>query len=185
MECLVPAGASLGRHRLNRSIALTVRGIKNLGYIEVEPFNTTPNHHKISVDLVRLRTSGKNAFGTYNSQNFMTMQAVGMSMTFYLMQRTTKELYTMFELEHIRFPPSMDEVTMMLGLMDKVMGIVQVFRTYCITYPEQTSITGVTKETLNSPILRVMTTAAVCRKRKILTSALIFKTLSSPFFMLL
>ncbi|CEI89846.1 hypothetical protein RMCBS344292_04190 [Rhizopus microsporus] len=89
----------------------------------------------------------------------MAIQAVGMNMTFYIVQRTTEELYTMFELEHIRCPSLTDEMTMMFGLMDKVMDIVQIFRTYCVTSPEQTSVVEVSKETLKYPILWAMTTA--------------------------
>ncbi|ORE20098.1 hypothetical protein BCV71DRAFT_262362 [Rhizopus microsporus] len=145
MERLVSADASLSRRRPDESIALTVG---------------------INVDLVHLGAFGKNAFDTYNNQNVMAIQAVGMNMTFYIMQRTTEELYTMFELEHIRCPSSTDEMTMMFGLMDKVMDIVQIFRTYCVTSPEQTSVVEVSKETLKYPILWAMTTATVSCKRK-------------------
>lgn len=165
---------------------MTVGGKKkNLRYIEVKPFNAALNHKKVNVDLVRLGVFGKNALDTHHSQNVMAIQAVGMNMTFYLVQRTASKLYTMFELEHIRFPTSIDNMTMMFGLMDKMMGIVKIFRTYYVTSPEQTSIAEVSKETLKSPILRAMTTATVSRKRKNPRQHSHFKDLFLSFFMLL
>lgn len=74
---------------------------------------------------------------------------------------------------------------MMFGLMDKMMGIVKIFRTYYVTSPEQTSIAEVSKETLKSPILRAMTTATVSRKRKNPRQHSHFKNFFLSFFMLL
>lgn len=57
-------------------------------------------------------------------------------------------------------------MAIIFGLMDKMMDIAQIFRTYCVAIPTQTNVAEAPKETLKSPILRAMTTATVCRKRK-------------------
>lgn len=98
MECLASAGVSLSKRRPDGSITLTAGGIKNnIGYIGVKPFSPASNHQKANVDLVRLGVFAKNALDTCHSKNIMFIQAVGMNMTFYLVQRTTSELYTMLD----------------------------------------------------------------------------------------
>ncbi|KAI7902578.1 uncharacterized protein BX663DRAFT_551989 [Cokeromyces recurvatus] len=147
------------------SISLNAGPInKHLGYIEIKPFSTAKNHYKVNVDLTRLVIFRKNAIDSYHSQNIMVIQAVGMNLTFYMIQRTTEELYTMFELEHIRFPSSIDEMTMMFVRMDKMMNIVQTFRKYCLA--TNLPHAEVSKGSLKSPILQAITSATVSRKRK-------------------
>ncbi|KAI7900795.1 uncharacterized protein BX663DRAFT_516558 [Cokeromyces recurvatus] len=137
---------------------------RHLGYIEVKPLSAAGSHYLVNADLVRLGVFAKKTIDSNQCKNLLVIQAVGMMLTFYMVQRTTEELYTMVELDRIRFPSSIDEMTMIFGAMDKIMDIISIFRTCCID--NQPCSTEMHKKTLSSPILRAITTDNVNRKRK-------------------
>ncbi|KAI9469860.1 MAG: hypothetical protein EXX96DRAFT_587681 [Benjaminiella poitrasii] len=137
---------------------------RHLGYIEVKPLSAAGSHHLMNSDLVRLGVFAKNTIDSNKCKNLLVIQAVGMMLTFYMVERTTEELYTMVELDRIRFPSSIDEMSMIFGGMDKIMDIISIFRTCCID--NQSCSTEVHRKTLCSPILRAITTDNISRKRK-------------------
>lgn len=165
IECPDPASVILGSRRPNGRIGL-VAGHENrhLGYTEVKSFSVARNHYKINVGLARLAIFGKNVVDNNRSQDVMAIQAVGMSMIFHIIQKTADKIYPMSKLEHIRFPSSIDEMAMMLGIMDKLMDIIVTLRTHRL---EASLLQAVfSKEALKSPVLRAITTATASRKRK-------------------
>lgn len=127
----VNSGADLAKCRPDGSVVFSAGNFsKNLAFVEVKPFTGANDNYKLNVDLVRLATFAKNAIDTSHNKHIMVIQAVGMNLTFYMVQKTTAELYTTFELDCLRFPSSIHDMTMIFGLMDKLMDIVQVFRTF-------------------------------------------------------
>ncbi|KAG1457340.1 hypothetical protein G6F46_007315 [Rhizopus delemar] len=127
----VNSGADLAKCRPDGSVVFSAGNFsKTLAFVEVKPFTDANDNYKLNADLVRLGIFAKNTIDASHSKNVMIDQAVGMNLTFYMVQKTTAELYTMFELDCLRFPSSIHDMTMIFGLMDKLMDIVQVFRTF-------------------------------------------------------
>lgn len=117
---------TIGSRRPDGVISLGTGPFKrHLGYVEVKPLSVAKDHHKTNVDLTKLVFLGKDAIDRHQSQKIMVIQAVGLNLIFYLIQRTIDEMYSMFELCHTRFPSSIEEVTMLFELMDTMMNIVE------------------------------------------------------------
>ncbi|KAL4216042.1 hypothetical protein AB4K20DRAFT_1877010 [Rhizopus microsporus] len=55
--------------------------------MEAKPISIAHHTSKINIDLIRLGLMGKNAIDVYNLKSAFLIQAVGMNLTFYLLQK--------------------------------------------------------------------------------------------------
>ncbi|KAI7900591.1 uncharacterized protein BX663DRAFT_516945 [Cokeromyces recurvatus] len=162
MECL--NDISLTRSRPDGLIVQErSSGQVSLGFIEVKPLKEANNHYKMNMDLIRLSVFSKNAMDKHKLRNVMTIQAIGTNLTFYLMQHFVGGLYIMVELDHLRFPTSINELELLVGFLDRILNLMAVFKEHCAEQREVV-IDGL-KQTLRSPVLTKITTTTVDRKR--------------------
>ena len=109
------------------------------------------NHYKLNLDLYRLGIFSKDAIDVNNLNSVLAIQAVGKcndknnSMTFsllidiigsylifYLTQFKSDGLYLMVELDHLRFPLSLNELPRLIEYVDRLYDILNVFEQFCI-----------------------------------------------------
>ncbi|GAA5795596.1 hypothetical protein HPULCUR_000957 [Helicostylum pulchrum] len=138
---------------------------KNVGFTEVKPAVDRRNHYKVNLDLYRLSIFSKEAIDTNKLSGVLSIQAVGNWVTFYITQLKGDGLYLMTELEHLRFPLSLNELPQLLGFVDRLYNILCVFEQICLA-PVDVSITEEKgRETIKSPVLRPFIVKTVNRNR--------------------
>lgn len=106
--------------------------VSTVGFHEAKTMSESKNHHKINVDLIRLGIFGKNAIDAKELNAVILIQAVGANLTFYLMKKPTEDIYYMTEMNHIRFPTSLNELKGIYGFIDDICEIINVFSRECI-----------------------------------------------------
>ncbi|KAL4215603.1 hypothetical protein AB4K20DRAFT_1981587 [Rhizopus microsporus] len=84
-----------------------------------------------------LLTSTIKEFGLYaidvnNLNSVLAIQAVGSYLIFYLTQFKSDGLYLMVELDHLRFPLSLNELPRLIEYVDRLYDILNVFEQFCI-----------------------------------------------------
>jgi hypothetical protein len=102
---------------------------------------------------------GKNAIDTKG------LQAVGTNLTFYLMKRPTENIYSMTELDHIRFPTSLNELKGIHGYIDNICDIMNAFSKECSNPVLKEAIMH--RSSMISPLLRAITSKVLIGSARI------------------
>ncbi|KAG0739790.1 hypothetical protein G6F57_010685 [Rhizopus arrhizus] len=138
--------------------AISTNQMSTDGFMEAKKISEPKNHNKINIDLIRLGIFGKNAIDTKG------LQAVGTNLTFYLMKKPTEDIYSMTELDHIRFPTSLNELKGLYGYIDNICDIMNAFSKECSNPVLKEAIMH--RSSMMSPLLRAITSKSIDRKRK-------------------
>lgn len=96
---------------------------QTIGFMEAKPKSVAHRTSKINVDLIRLGLMGKNAIDVHSLKSVFLVQAVGMNLTFYLLEKKSADIYQMVEIDHLAFPQSLEEVPTLIGNFDRVVRI--------------------------------------------------------------
>ncbi|KAI9468268.1 MAG: hypothetical protein EXX96DRAFT_493017 [Benjaminiella poitrasii] len=163
-ECGVAPMLNLSERRPDGVIKwLSQSGQKTIGFMETKTISISHQTSKINIDLIRLGLMGKNAIDVYNLKSVLLIQAVGMNLTFYLFQKKTVDDYMMVELDHLAFPQSLVDLPSLIGNMDRVVRLLDIFKRECfIVQPTQNE----TRPTVRSPLMNQVALSSTSRKRK-------------------
>jgi hypothetical protein len=75
-------------------------------------------------DLIGIGIFSKETIDSSSTENVIVFQAVGNSITFYVVSFTNKHFYTMLEFAHIVIPMSLSDLPSFLAQADKIMQII-------------------------------------------------------------
>lgn len=155
-EC--KSNISLTHERPDGHIYSCTNKMETLGYVEVKGQSALNNHYLINLDLARLGIFCKNALDIHGGQGKIAIQAVGVNITFYLVQRLNQYMYSMVELDFLQFPKSFEELRSLFAHMDNIMNTLQIFHKQCTPTTKEDLYDNVS-DTLKSPILRAISNA--------------------------
>lgn len=118
--------------------------------MEAKPKSVANRTSKINVELIRLGLMGKIAIDGHSLKSVFLVQAVGMNITFHLLQKKSTDVYQMVEIDHLAFPQSREEVRSLIGNFDKVVRIIDIFKMERFTIQ---STQNQVRSTVRSPLL--------------------------------
>lgn len=142
------------------------------------------NHYKLNIDLYRLGIFSKDAIDMNNLNSVLAIQAVGKYknknnsmtfsllidiigsyITFYLTQLKSDGLYLMVELDHLRFPLSLNELSQSIGYIDRLYNILNMFEEYRMLPAVKEIPSNKYRETMKSSVIRTLTEKTIDRSR--------------------
>ncbi|CAO3612316.1 unnamed protein product [Mucor hiemalis] len=85
---------------------------------------------KFNVDLIRLGLMGKNAIDVHSLKSVFLVQAVGINLTFYLLEKKLGDIYQMVEVDHLAFPQSLEGVPSLIRNLDGVNKTIDIFKRF-------------------------------------------------------
>ncbi|KAG1468010.1 hypothetical protein G6F56_004083 [Rhizopus delemar] len=81
-------------------------------------------HRLVGIDLVRVATLAKDTSDKHKLKYIFAFLVVGKNATFYIINRAKTDLYTMCEIAHIQLPFSLDQVSLFISQLNKVIKVV-------------------------------------------------------------
>ena len=90
---------------------------------------------------------------------------IGSYITFYLTQLKSDGLYLMVELDHLRFPLSLSELPQLIGYVDRLYNILNVFEECCMLPAVKERPGNKHQETMSSSTIRALTEKTIDRCR--------------------
>ncbi|OAD77796.1 C2H2-type zinc finger transcription factor [Phycomyces blakesleeanus NRRL 1555(-)] len=110
----------------------------NHGYGEVKSAAQGGNNYSICRDLLRVGIFCKNALDTHNMEGVLGLQVIGRMVTFYVLVLPSTGLYVMYELEKIKIPSCLDDLTKLIVDMPRVCRVLDTFNRICKPSVHQT-----------------------------------------------
>jgi hypothetical protein len=107
----------------------------NLGFSEDKTTKYVKNPHNLNVDLYRLGVFSKNNINANHLDGALGIQVTGTSIAFFLIEKKREGLYLMTELDVIKFPTTLKEISQLLGYVDNLCDILHAFHTKCWPHP--------------------------------------------------
>ncbi|CEG68054.1 hypothetical protein RMATCC62417_04386 [Rhizopus microsporus] len=138
---------------------------KSVCFAEVKTLADRTNHYKLNLDLYRLGIFSKDAIDVNNLNSVLAIQAVGSYLTFYLTQLKNDGLYLMVELDHLRFPMSLNELPQLIGYVDRLYDILNVFEEFCMLPAVKERPSSKKRETMKLSILSPLIEKTIDRSR--------------------
>ncbi|KAL9554979.1 hypothetical protein MBANPS3_002581 [Mucor bainieri] len=108
-----------------------VKWADNQGFGEAKCATEAENNYLTSIDLIRLGMFSKRAIDHQASKGVLTIQAIGISLTFYITIHTHDNLYIMYELAEILAPRCIDDILKYLMDFNKLRCVVELFAEWC------------------------------------------------------
>ncbi|SAL99042.1 hypothetical protein [Absidia glauca] len=105
--------------------------VSNQGFGEVKSAIQGGNNHSICRDLLRVGMFCKDALDAQNMEGVLGIQVIGRMVTFYVLVLPSTGLYVMYELETIRIPSCMDDVTKLIMDMPRICRVLDAFNRIC------------------------------------------------------
>ncbi|KAL0080413.1 C2H2-type zinc finger transcription factor [Phycomyces blakesleeanus] len=103
----------------------------NHGYGEVKSAAQGGNNYLICRDLLRVGIFCKNALNTHNMEGVLGLQVIERMVTFYVLVLPSTGLYVMYELEKIKIPSCLDDLTKLIVDMPRVCRVLDTFNRIC------------------------------------------------------
>ncbi|CAO3595732.1 unnamed protein product [Absidia cylindrospora] len=105
----------------------------SIGFGEAKVQKGSGSRVSLCLDTLRLAIFTKNAIDVNTLDAAIAFQIHGFNITFYLQQLTAKGIYTFAEIAHFRFPPSLEDLSSFITLVNikKMLGISEVFWRLC------------------------------------------------------
>lgn len=107
----------------------------NLGFSKVKTAQVHQEPLKLNVDLYRLGVFSKNTINANHLDDALGIQITGTSIAFFLIEKKREGLYLMTELDVIKFPTTLKEISQLFGYVDNLCDILHVFHTKCWPHP--------------------------------------------------
>ncbi|KAI9469732.1 MAG: hypothetical protein EXX96DRAFT_491512 [Benjaminiella poitrasii] len=139
---------------------------RTIGFFEAKSMAESKNHKLINIDLIRLGIFSKNSIDMHNLKSVLAVQAVGSYLTFYLVRKMSGDMNIMIELDHVRFPMSINELPTIFGFSDIILDILHILENECENLENNTAIVATTRKTIRSPLMRSLVVKSTDRKRK-------------------
>ncbi|KAG2182612.1 hypothetical protein INT44_005591 [Umbelopsis vinacea] len=123
----------------------------NLGYGEAKSAMQGGNNYSICRDLLRIGIFCKNALDAYDMESVLGLQVIGRTVTFYVLVLPSTGLYVMYELEKIKLPSCLDDLTKLIVDMPRICRVLETFNRwrFFIVAKSQTSMSPETPTQLN------------------------------------
>ncbi|KAI8877495.1 hypothetical protein K501DRAFT_337389 [Backusella circina FSU 941] len=103
----------------------------NHDYGEAKSASQGGNSYSICRDLLRVGIFCKNALDTHNMEGVLGLQVIGRMITFYVLVLPSTGLYVMYELEKIKIPSCLDDLTKLIVDMPHVCRVLDTFNRIC------------------------------------------------------
>ncbi|PHZ15583.1 uncharacterized protein RHIMIDRAFT_272848 [Rhizopus microsporus ATCC 52813] len=142
----------------------SINTITPIGFLEAKKVAESKNHSKVNADLLRLGVFGKNVIDTKSLRSVILIQAVGKNLTFYLMSNPTEDIYLMTELDHIKFPLSVNELQGTYDYLDNICDVLYIFSRECANPDLNEAILH--RGSIRLPLIRAIISKRVVRKLK-------------------
>ncbi|CAO3691106.1 unnamed protein product [Umbelopsis ramanniana] len=103
----------------------------NHAYGEVKPAALGGSHYAICQDLLRVGMFCKNALDAQNMEGVLGIQVIGRMVTFYVLVLPSTGLYVMYELQKIKIPSCLDDLTKLIVDMPRICRVLETFNRIC------------------------------------------------------
>lgn len=110
-----------------------VKWVEQQGFGEAKCASESDNNYLTSIDLITLGMFSKKAIDRQASKEVLTIQAIGISLTFYITIHTHDNLYIMYELAAILVPRCIDDILKYLMDFHKLHCVLYLFTVTTVT----------------------------------------------------
>ncbi|KAG1144470.1 hypothetical protein G6F37_010494 [Rhizopus arrhizus] len=141
----------------------------NLGYGEIKSPLETGNHFGTNKDLLHLGLYCKNAIDDNKLGASLAIHVTGFMVVIYLLQLQADGIYLMTELEHIRFPTSIEDVPAFLTNATKLKNALHVSESQCIPVSDPAAATSAARQkrtTASTSDMDMILKNTTCHKRR-------------------
>lgn len=101
----------------------------SLGFLEVKTSKYKKNRNKLNFDLYRLGAFSRDSTNANNLDTLISLQIIGTTVTFYLFERKSNNMYLMTKLDEIMFLTTLGEIPQLFGFMDNLCDILHIYHT--------------------------------------------------------
>ncbi|KAG0165295.1 hypothetical protein DFQ29_001671, partial [Apophysomyces sp. BC1021] len=122
----------------------------SVGHGEAKINQGNGSKYALCMDTLRLAVFSKDAIDVNKLKAALAFQIHGFNITFYMSRLTAKGIYTFFEIAHLRFPQSLEDLPSFITLANfkKLLGINDAFWRFCKKSAKPDVVEARYKETL-------------------------------------
>lgn len=103
----------------------------NHAYGEAKSAALGGSNYAICRDLLRVGVFCKNALDAQNMEGVLGIQVIGRMVTFYILVLPSTGLYVMYELQKIKIPSCLDDLTKLIVDMPRICRVLETFNRIC------------------------------------------------------